>query len=103
MLLYIHHNGIHHNLVSDYFDWPYSSFYEYLTSPSLGASLTDGSASVRQLVKLAKEPVLSIFFNLGKEKTQQVFFEFHQTHKNGLGGYPNLQKLKDIAIDDGFQ
>ena len=98
MLLYIHHNGIHHNLVNNYVDWPYSSFHDYLAGVS-STLLSDDPAGVRQLVTVATNAVLPVFSDQGTEKARQAFLEFHEAHKNGLGGYPNLKKLKAIAID----
>jgi hypothetical protein len=48
---------------------------------------------------VAIRPVLSIFSDQGAEKARQSFLEFHETNKNGLGGYPNLQNLKEIRMD----
>lgn len=30
LVLYIHHNPIHHGFVDDYWQWPYSSFHHYI-------------------------------------------------------------------------
>jgi putative transposase len=84
MLLYIHHNGIHHNLVKEYADWKHSSYPIYL-------------GDVESII--TKNPVLKIFENEDGITLKEAFIKFHEDNKDGLGLYPNLKKWKDSAFD----
>lgn len=84
MLLYIHHNGIHHNLVKEYVAWPHSSYPIYL-------------GDMESII--TKKPVLEIFKNEDGRTLKEAFIKFHEDNKDGLGLYPNLKKWKDSGID----
>ncbi len=84
MLLYLHHNSIHHNLGKEYEDWLHSSYHDYVENKE---------------VKIARDIVLHLFSDENDKAGLNNFLKFHQKNKNGLGGYPNLIKMKKVAID----
>jgi len=84
MLLYIHHNGIHHNLVKEYTDWKHSSYPIYLEEKD----------SI-----ITKSPILRMFKNENGRTLKEEFIKFHEENKNGVGIYPNLKKWKGSAFD----
>lgn len=84
MLLYHHHNGIHHKLVEDYGDWSHTSYGSYLNE---------------EPTNLAKNTVLKHFRDEKDTSGVQNFIQFHEENKNGIGGFPNLIKYKDSTCE----
>ncbi len=114
MLLYIHHNGIHHKLGKEYTDYPHTSYSRYLNTQltvtsKVPVNFTEIPVNVevkgnRHLeddcypVRLFTEPVIKLFSG-GGEKSLSAFIKFHEENKNGKGLYPNLVKYKDSTLD----
>jgi hypothetical protein len=95
IILYIHHNGIHHKLGKEYSDYPHTSYNQYLNiKPKDNRHLEDDCYPIR----LFTEPVIRLFSD-ENEKSLLPFIKFHEENKNGQGLYPNLVKYKDSTID----
>ncbi len=84
MLLYHHHNGIHHKLGKDYSDWQHTSYHSYLN---------------QEPTNLSKEVILKHFADENNKSGVQNFIKFHAENKNGIGGFPNLIKYQDSTCD----
>lgn len=83
ILLYIHHNVLHHRLGKNYDSWNYSSFTSYLNMDSSFISPQD-------VYKL---------FSSERDTDIIEFLKFHENNRAEISLYPNLKKIKEKAID----
>ncbi len=66
LIAYHHHNPIHHGLVQDFVQWKYSSYRTILSdAPS----------------KVCREEVLNLFFEGDRQKSLEVFTQYHLNFK----------------------
>ncbi len=65
-LAYIHHNPIHHSFTSNYDEWSFSSYPEFINDSS---SIVDSEA-------------VFDMFDVDEEKARRAFIEFHEVYKN---------------------
>ena len=80
MLLYIHHNPLHHGFAEAYHLWKYTTYWKYL---NVDSSLTGYAA------------VMNLF-----DEGRTGFLKFHEENKHGEGIYPLSRHPRFGACDE---